>query len=159
MLLVLVKNKIGVHINVKLILFTLLISIFIISLNNSSYAVKIIEEKRNSNMIIAANNEAYIGIDNRESYSVKPGDKLTIIIKNNLPNIVNYDVEMLAPYITKIEPNQFILGVNGECRQVTVYISEDAIKGSYDTKGVIHAKWDSGSSDISISFKTNIINK
>jgi len=149
-----VKRKVNLHI--KLILSVLLISIFISSINNSSYAVDMFGAKRTSNMSIVSNNEAYIGIQNSDVYTVNAGNKFTITIKNNLPSAVNYNIDIQAPYITKIEPNEFTLGANGESQQVTVYVNKNNVQGSYDTKGTIHAKWDNGSSDVFINFKTII---
>jgi hypothetical protein len=161
--------KINIKVHIRLVLVTLLFSTFLISLNNSSYALNMISAKKNSNMKIVDNSEAYIGIEIEDSYTVDPGNTFTFTIKNNLPYILSYDIQMPESYILKVEPNQFVLGTDG-AKQVTVYVSENAMEGSYDTKGVVHAEWDSGYSDVDIDFETyvnfiekepplNIINK
>lgn len=148
------RKKVGVSL-LSTFIVTNLIALLIIN-SISSSAIDVLSAGREVNMGVTSNENAFIGINYEDLYSINKGDEVSLLIQNNLPYTVNYVVDLQCEAFSNSNPINFTINTNGNNQEIKLDTKENINPGIYYVQGTISALFDKGNSIVNINFMIEV---
>lgn len=149
------KRKRGIFHLSKYYLLVLLL-FFVVYNTNMSVAIDSLEVERGSDMQIASNKKAFIGVDYKNQYVIDQGEKISFYVKNNFPSRAEFILTLDGDIISEYDPENFQLSPNGGEEKIEIITDKEAEPGVYQIEGSISAEFGEGRSDVEIAIEVEV---
>lgn len=140
----------------KKYILILLVLYLILYNSGSSVAIDSMEAGRASDIRIASDKEAFIGMNLRNIYSIEKGENISFTVENNFPSKAEFVLNLNGDIISEYSPMEFSLSPHGDKEKIEIITDKDTEAGIYQVEGSIYAEFDNGSSDVEIGFEIEV---